>query len=166
MLISHLAEKSLCEGLSKVNGKTFLYGNGSSVSTSTTRGRSTRTNYRSLHEGVIRRHNCVTEGGKNRTGLAGAESESEQRMVHTVNCHTDRSPIQCFQVRVGAVCQGQSAGGPWSQEERREHINLLELKISTNSFGFIYFCRGTKIRVNSLADGQSDCINVHEKNGG
>ena len=27
-----------------------------------------------------------------------------------------------------AVCQGQSAGGPWSQEERREHINLLELK--------------------------------------
>ena len=28
----------------------------------------------------------------------------------------------------GVVCQGQSAGGPWSQEERREHINLLELK--------------------------------------
>ena len=28
----------------------------------------------------------------------------------------------------GAVCQGQSAGGPWPQEERREHINLLELK--------------------------------------
>ena len=29
--------------------------------------------------------------------------------------------------RLAAVCQGQSAGGPWSQEERREHINLLKL---------------------------------------
>ena len=28
----------------------------------------------------------------------------------------------------GPVCQGQSTGGPWSNEERREHINLLELK--------------------------------------
>ena len=161
-----LVRKSLSEGFSKVNRETLFYSNGSSSVTSTVQGPSATTKYRFLHEGVIRRHNCVTEGGKNRTGLAGAESESEQRMVHTVNCHTDRSPIQCFQVRVGAVCQGQSAGGPWSQEERREHINLLELKISTNSFGFIYFCRGTKIRVNSLADGQSDCINVHEKNGG
>ena len=161
-----LVRKSLSEGLSKVNGETLFYSNGSSASTSTVKGPSTTTKYRSLHEGVIRRHNCVTEGGKNGTELVGAESGSEQRMVHTVNCHTDSNPIQCFQVRVGAVCQGKSAGGPWSQEERREHINLLELKISTNSFGFIYFCRETKIRVNSLADGQSDCINVHEENGG
>ena len=28
----------------------------------------------------------------------------------------------------GPVCRGQSTGGPWSKEERREHINLLELK--------------------------------------
>ena len=26
------------------------------------------------------------------------------------------------------MCQGQSGGGPRSQEERMEHINLLELK--------------------------------------
>ena len=93
MSISHLAEKSLCEGLSKVNGKTFLYGNGSSVSTSTTRGRSTRTNYRSLHEGVIRRHNCVTQGGKSGTGLVDAEYGSQQRTVHTVHCSTDSNAI-------------------------------------------------------------------------
>ena len=28
----------------------------------------------------------------------------------------------------GAVCQGQPAGGLWSEKERLEHINLLELK--------------------------------------
>lgn len=56
MSISPLVRKSLCEGLSKVNGKTLLYGNGSSGSTSRIQGPSTRANYRSLHEGIIRKH--------------------------------------------------------------------------------------------------------------
>ena len=159
-----LVRKSLSEGLSKVNRETLLYSNGSSASTSTIQGPSTTTKHRSLHEGVMQRHNCGTKGGKNGTGLVGAESGFGQRMVHTVNCPTDSNPIQCFQVRLGAVCTGES-GGLWSQEEKREHINLLELKISTNSFGFIDFLRETKTRVNSLADGQSDYISVHEKNG-
>ena len=29
---------------------------------------------------------------------------------------------------MGAFCQGVSTGGPWSLEEQKEHINLLELK--------------------------------------
>lgn len=65
---------TLSDGLGKVNGKTLVYNNGSSAS--------------SLHEGVIPGYNCVTQGAKNRTGLAGAESGFEQRMVHTVHCPT------------------------------------------------------------------------------
>ena len=28
----------------------------------------------------------------------------------------------------GATCQGQTTGGPWTAEERKHHINILELK--------------------------------------
>ena len=36
---------------------------------------------------------------------------------------------RCINQRVGgATCQGISTGGPWSQEERKAHINILELK--------------------------------------
>ena len=65
---------TLSGGLGKVNGKTLVYNNGHSAS--------------SLHEGVMQRHNCVTQGAKNRTGLVGAESGFEQRAVHTVHCPT------------------------------------------------------------------------------
>ena len=91
--ISTLLRKSLSEALSKVNGETLLYTNGSSVSTSTIQVPPTTTNYRSLHEEVIRKQNCVTQRGKNGTGLAGAESGSEQQTVHTVYCPTDSNPI-------------------------------------------------------------------------
>ena len=126
--ISTLLRKSLTERLSKVNGETLLYSNGSSVSTSTIQVPSTTTNYRSLHEEVIRKQNCVTQGGKNGTGLVGAVSGSEQRTVHTVHCPTDSNPIRCFQVRLGSSVPRETIWGPWSQEERREPINLLELK--------------------------------------
>ena len=59
---------------------------------------------------------CYKRGGKIGTGFVSAEFGSEQWGVHTGESGW------------GAVCQGQSAGGPWPQEERREHINLLELK--------------------------------------
>ena len=56
--------KSLSEGLSKVDRETLLYNNGSSASISTIQGPSTTTDYRSLHEGVIRRHNFYTRRQK------------------------------------------------------------------------------------------------------
>ena len=43
MSVSTLVRKSLSEGLSKVNGETLLYGNGSSASTSAIQGPSTTT---------------------------------------------------------------------------------------------------------------------------
>ena len=61
MPISNLVRKSISEELSKVNGETLLYGNGSSTSTSAIQEPLTTLNYRSLYEEVIRRHNCVTK---------------------------------------------------------------------------------------------------------
>ena len=39
-------------------------------------------------------------------------------------------------------------------------------RIESSSYGCIDFCRKTKTRVNSLADGQSACISILNKNGG
>ena len=95
MSISTLVRKSFSEGegLIKVNRETLLYGNGSCASTSTIQGPSTTTNYKYLHEGVIRGHNCVTQGDENCSGLVGAESGSEQWTVNTVHCPTISNPI-------------------------------------------------------------------------
>ena len=41
----------------------------------------------------MQRHNCVTQSGKNGFGLVGAESESEQRTVHTIHYPIDSNPI-------------------------------------------------------------------------
>ena len=76
----------------------------------------------------MQRHNFVTQGGKNRSRLVGAESN-----LNNGRCILSTVPkivIECDASKSGwgAVCQGQSAGGPWSQEGRREHINFLELK--------------------------------------
>lgn len=30
--------------------------------------------------------------------------------------------------RVGAACQVQTTGGPWTAEEQENHLNILELK--------------------------------------
>ena len=94
MSVSTLAEKVSVRDLPKITGReTLLYGNDSSSSTYTTKEASTTTDYRLLHEGIIQRHNCVTQRGKNGSGLAGAESESEQPTVHTAHYRRDCNPI-------------------------------------------------------------------------
>ena len=93
MSISNSRRKSLTEGLTKDNGETLLYGNDSSFSTCATKEASTTRNYRPPHEGIIQRHNCVTQRDKNGSGLVGAESESEQRTVHTAHFRIDSNPI-------------------------------------------------------------------------
>ena len=124
MSISTLVRKSLSEGLSKVNRETLLYCNGIFASTSTLQGPSTTKNCIYLHEEVIR-HNCVTQGTKNGTGLVDVESGSEQQTVHTVHCPTYSNLIRCFQVRLGSSVPRTLSWGALDHKKKEGSISTI-----------------------------------------
>ena len=39
--------------------------------------------------------------------------------------------VRCISVGLGAVCNGTRTGGPWTQLEKKMHINCLELLVAT-----------------------------------
>ena len=50
--------------------------------------------------------------------------------------------IGCIKGRLGAYCQGERTGGPWFEEDRKLHINVLELKEA--KFAILAFTQNRK----------------------
>lgn len=47
---------------------------------------------------------------------------------------------QCFCGRSGARCQGQNAGGTWTYQDRKNHINVLELSAVRYAIPTFFVC--------------------------
>ncbi len=72
---------------------------------------------------------------------------------------------RCVPQRLGAFCEGVSTGGPWCAEEKRLHINCLELLAW--SFAIKTFCK-TKVvaHVKLLMDNISAVAYINKMGGG
>ena len=116
-----------------------------------------------LHKRIIQRHKCVTQRGKNGSGLVGAESASEQRTVHIAHYPIDSNPIWCFQDRLGSSVLRGISQRPWITKGKKEAYQPHWIKSS--SYGCNDFRIETKPKVSPLTDGQSGSISIHEKNG-
>ena len=101
--------------------------------------------------------NTFRQGCKGRTFLLDRKLKALQwkvpdfasnRLVH-INEHIYQG--------VGATCKGIRTGGPWPQEERKAHINLLELKVVHLAI------MKTKFKV---VDGQQSSFELPGKDGG
>ena len=63
-------------------------------------------------------------------------------MVFSMETPSVDNKIGCIKRWLGAYCQGEKAGGPWSEEERKLQISVLELKGPQPAI--LYFTQNTK----------------------
>ena len=92
-------------------------------------------------QGFFRHDDKIINSGKVRVEVVDSKSSSEQREIINFSSTADCNKLRCISERMGAACQDQKTGGPWTREEQKEHINFLELKaakLAIMTFTYLY----------------------------
>ena len=65
--------------------------------------------------------------------MVDSQFEIKQWKVFSMETPSVDNKIVYIKGRLGSYCQSERTGGPWSEEERKLHINVLELKAAKSA---------------------------------
>ena len=115
-------------GLSKVNRETRINCPSNTACTTSSSALATFANPGIKIFEMLSCQSTFRQGCKGRTFLVDRKFKALQWKVPYFVSNRLVHINRCINQRVGCTCQGTSTGGPWSQEEQKAHINILELK--------------------------------------
>ena len=76
----------------------------------------------------LRKTTSIIHSKQSRDSMVGSQFEIKQWKVFSMETPSVHKKIGCIKGRLEGYCQDKMTGFPWSEEERKLHFNVLELK--------------------------------------
>ena len=100
------------------------------------------TNRRIKNFFFLRKTKSIIYSKQSRDSMVGSQFEIKQWKVFSMETPSVHKKIGCIKGRLEGYCQDKRTGFPWSEEERKLHFNVLELKAV--KFAILAFTQNTK----------------------
>ena len=116
------------KAVNSIDRPALVNSNSYSSSASSVPSFATPTNFRTSGETEFSCTHSPVRRSEGRNSVVDRKFDVVQGESNNISTSSTSYNFGRLHARVGAACQGQTTGGPWTLEEQKNHINILELK--------------------------------------